>query len=203
MKLRTITREKVVIVGAYSTGKYLTALFSGYGYQCIHIEPCSNLIENYSLGTESFNPLFYKSIVYNGNLNDLILELTQFEIKCAIPGSEAGVELADKINNELGLRFRNSMESSLYKRDKFIMQEQLKINNLASIPQFCSNKLQDILQWIQHGIGYPVVVKPISSSDSDGLFFCDNVAQLREAYDRVLGKTNVYGYLFSPEKAIS
>lgn len=191
--MKTVQKSVVVIVGAYSTGKFLAAMFAGNGYRCIHIEPCPDLHPDYKIGTEAFTKLFFKTIQFNDNLQNVITELMNYDIKCIVPGSEAGVLLADMLNSALGMTNANTMTHSLARRDKYLMQEMLNKRGVASIPHLLSDDLSNILTWINSSVGYPVVIKPVSSSDSEGVYFCHSDEEVKTGFNKILGKLNVYG----------
>lgn len=191
--MNLIYKDVIVIVGAYSTGKFLTAMFTGNGYACIHVEPCPDLVSDYKVGTEKFESLFIKTIAFNGEIQEVVAALSPYNIKCIIPGSEAGVQLADKLNHALEMTNANTIQHSLARRDKYLMQELLKQHNVPSIPHILSNDLPSILNWIDSSIGYPVVIKPISSSDAEGVYFCSSSKEVKIGFNKIIGKSNVYG----------
>lgn len=184
-------KEVIVIVGAYSTGKFLASVFNGYGYQCVHIHPYQDMDRKKMDYTNS--SMFIKDLLYLNNLDELLSQLRPYRVKFAVAGSEVGVLLTDLINHKLQLPFANSIKLSSARRNKFIMQEVIKNCGIASIPQCSSNNLENIIHWINNICNYPVVVKPISSSDAEGVKFCISEEEVVGGFNKILGHKTLYG----------
>lgn len=190
--MKTLHKNIIVIIDGYSTGRFLASAFSGYGYGCIHIESNPNLSDIYRANFNDTANLFIETIPYQDNIFAIIKKLSRYQVKCIIPGSEAGVTLADLLNGQLNLETSNGMEFSLPRRNKYVMQETLKAHNIAAIPQLLSKNSADIFSWIDN-IGFPIVLKPVSSSDSEGVSFCNSREEILTAYHNLIAKCNLYG----------
>lgn len=180
----------IVIVDAYSTGRFLPLIFNGYGYECIHIHSHPNLDQkkmNY------ISNMFIKDIWYDNNLDEVIEQLKPYKIKFVAVGSEYGVLLADLINSTLQLPFSNSLSLSPARKDKFKMQEVIKDFGLASIPQFMSKNYEDIIYWINNNSGYPVVVKPLAAQAAEYVRFCISEKEVKKAFLKITNNKTLCG----------
>src|SRR5579863_5119938 len=88
-----IPKEVFVIVGGLSTGRHIAPMFNGYGYSSIHVMPK----RAQSLGIKHKETDYIASFTEEDD-NTLIKQLEQFHIRAIIPGCEAGVDLADRLN---------------------------------------------------------------------------------------------------------
>lgn len=182
----------IVIVDAYSTGKYLAPIFKGYGYQCIHVQSKKHLNAYFSMSFEKNN--FIRNIIFENDLSAILKELTFYKIIMVIPGCESGVELADTISNGLNLPTSNSAKLSIARRDKYLMHETLKKNKVAAIDQLLSSSKEDIIDWVYKGSGFPIVIKPTRSAGTDNVSFCYNKQNVYSAFDKIIGKEDFLGH---------
>jgi biotin carboxylase len=181
----------VVLVGAFSTGRFLPYLFKGLGYDCIHVNAHTHMPERYTAGYSENKFLYIEDIQFNGDVEACALTLKKYPIACIIPGTESGVWLADALNEKLGIVERNDMSLSAARRDKYLMQKALKEKGLAHIPSYVVEDEKTLLQ-TAHQIGFPVVLKPLASSDAEGMYFCYNAEELQNAFSHSIGKQDLY-----------
>jgi biotin carboxylase len=73
------------------------------------------------------------------------------------------------------------------------MQERLRECGVPAADQFRSGDLDELLDWAVKRNDWPVVAKPICSSGSDGVFFCQGEEDLRAAHGEIIGKLNPNG----------
>ena len=139
MALSTTTYpiNAIVVVDPFSTG----AVF------CHRLNELSSSIKIYRVLSREFPEQQLKFIPpglklnyidtfqYNNNIDDLINILKPLNINGVFAGSEPGVELTDEISEKLGLR-TNGTKLSACRRDKYLMQDQLKKAGVRSIYQF-------------------------------------------------------------------
>lgn len=184
-------KQVIVIVDAWSGGKYLLSSFQGLGFYCIHIQsgyvPPIFLEDNAQAIARSD-----KHIVYDGNINSLVKILRGYSIKALIAGSEGAVNLADELNHLLELPFCNTYSLSAARRNKFLMQNALTSAQLLSISQKQVSSQQELSQWIQQQQNWPVVLKPVQSAGSDGVFICHNMDEAYQAFDFIMGKPDLF-----------
>lgn len=188
-----IQNKAVIIVDAFSTGKYLAPVFKGFGYQCVHIQSDKNICPFFLKSFEKNN--FIKNIVFEKDFNAIIKDLLDHDIKMVIPGCESGVELADKIADRLGLRSGNNVDSSAVRRDKYFMHERLRDSGVAAIDQLLSSDQNEIIKWVHEKTRFPIVIKPARSAGTDSVSFCYNDADVSEAFNKIINKKDLFGYL--------
>lgn len=180
----------IVIIGGYSTGRLFPYLFRGIGYECIHINSHPHMPDYYTFGYSDNKHLYLEDISYK-DMPQLLDDLKKYKIKCVIPGTESGVQLADELIERLGLHQKNDFRFSLARRNKFLMQNALKEKNINHIPSFIVSNQTSLLQSAAQ-MGYPLVLKPPASSDAEGVTFCYDETQLLLAFNSLVGKKDLY-----------
>lgn len=185
-------KKVIVIVGAYSTGKYLAPNFIARGYQCIHIQPGENL-NAYFL--DSFVATdFITNIIWQNDDEAVLEALSPYEVKIVLPGCEVAVPLADRLSAKLSLPTTNKIELSDARRNKYLMQEALKSADLSSIKQIKTSDLGALFSWIQQEkIQFPIVVKPIASAGTDQVFICHDQRSVDHAFHKIINTQNYLG----------
>jgi biotin carboxylase len=73
------------------------------------------------------------------------------------------------------------------------MAEAVRAQGLRTAAQFQSSDIEEIVDWAQNTLEWPVIVKPPKSVASDGVAFCRSTGEVRKAADRILSTTNVLG----------
>lgn len=179
-----------IVVDAYSTGKYFAPAFKGRGYQSIHIQSSTNLSsERFSHHAEDFIAHF----IYSGDFEALLNELKNYRIKLCIPGSESGVELADKLSEALGLP-SNGTAHSIARRNKYWMGETVSKSGLKTVKQIKSKNCQEIINWAQNEVNqFPIVLKPLDSASGDGVYLCHHVEEIARCHQKILDTPNLFG----------
>lgn len=185
-------KDVIVIIDAWSGGKYLIPAFQALGYFCLHVQspflPAIFVADNQLAIARSD-----RHIVHDGDIETLLDALQHYAIKAVLAGSEGAVELADRLSDALALAFSNSFELSAARRNKFLMQEQLAHRGVASIKQRLIAHSDELQQWLASHNCWPVVLKPVQSAGTDGVFICHNVAQTMQAFDSILAKNDLFG----------
>lgn len=187
-----VNTQIIVIVGAYSTGQYLAPAFISKGYQCIHIQPGATISSFY---LDSFRPHdFINNLVWDGDDESIIQQLSKFDIKAVIPGSEIAVLLADSLSQKLSLPTTNDPSLSIARRNKYEMQKALERAGIHSIPVFKSTQCEAIFNWLKiQDIQCPVVIKPLASAGTDGVNICQNLEEVRLAFNRLIDTVSALG----------
>ena len=118
-------------------------------------------------------------------------------IKAVITGLESGINLADLLSERLATPTNGTVKTQA-RTDKFQMAEALSASGLKTAKYFKSNDFNKILYWIKNNTTYPVVLKPLSSGGTDGVFICMDDTEAKEAFKNILsspkslfGKKNV------------
>lgn len=203
-----------IIVDGYSSGAELVHEFKKLGIPCIHVQSKEKIPDVYN---KTFNKSAYvRNYVFDENSNnqELFNELSHYPPLFAITGSEPGVEVADIIANRFNLNTHNPIDTTLIRRDKFLMGEQLKKAGLAYIPQFKSSICADILQWSRNLSKWPLVIKPLKSAGGDKVRVCYSEKDIIRGFDEIVNdKPNMLNlidrevliqeYIEAPEYAVN
>ena len=96
--------------------------------------------------------------------HDAGYEKTLRAVRCHRPasvvvGCESGVELAERLANELGLP-ANGATLCAARRDKSLMAEAVSRQGLRTARQFLSDDIEAIINWSSNTLDWPVIVKP-------------------------------------------
>ncbi len=180
-----IAARTVVVVNAVSsTSRSVVEGIRRRGFIPIHILSDQGLLRHYPDNSE----LFDQNLQFRDR-EDLNRQLTALNPMAIIPGSETGVPLAEQLAQSLGLR-TNAPESNSARIDKHRMQEALRKDGLSYIQQIKTADDSQAIEWVKrenHG-KFPVVVKPLASSGTEGFVLCENEQDVRVAF-KALGTT--------------
>ncbi|MEU2913549.1 ATP-grasp domain-containing protein [Streptomyces massasporeus] len=177
----------VAIVDAYSSANRLAPLLRERGYRTVHVQSTERIP---AVSAPQFVPDdFAVNIVHRGDLAVTARVLADEHRPLAVlPGGEVGVELADALGETLGLR-TNGTALSRDRRDKFRMIETVKAAGLRGAEQLVVTDEEQAVEWFDK-MGGRIVVKPVRSSGSEGVRFCETAQEVRSAFRGVLGKDN-------------
>ncbi|MCF5714915.1 ATP-grasp domain-containing protein [Pseudomonas tremae] len=179
------------IVDPYSSGQFLAAEFASRNYKSIAIHSCFPIP---SVFARSYYPdNFAQETFFTGsNFDELLALLRECQCTSVVAGAESGVILANRLAFELGLP--SCVYSKLDSlRDKFLMQEQIKLDGLRSIRQFQAFSTDEALVLLPELHASRVVVKPLSSCGTDGVSFCENSDQVKLAVENIMHSNNCFG----------
>lgn len=181
------SKKIVILVDAYSSGNELASEFNKKGYMCAHIQSRRDippkLISSYRADD------FFMSLQYAGL--DTISRLEKYEIIAVIAGCETGIELADYLAEALSLP-GNKTETSLSRRNKYLMQECLRDSGLNHIT---THRLTNLTEAIQsatelYSKHQKLVLKPVDSAGTDSVFVCKTIEEVTTHSSSLLEKTN-------------
>lgn len=131
-------------------------------------------------------------IVFNGNIDDLLSKLKEYNVKAVIVGQEPGVELADILSERLGLNTSNGTQKSEARRNKYEMRRVVAEAGLL-VPKFMkSTDVNEILTWSRDTASYPVVLKSLRSAGTDGVYICRNEGELKNAFDKIYRSETIF-----------
>lgn len=117
-----------------------------------------------------------------------------FHVRAVVAGSEPGVELAEQLQAALGFSERNSVRTSLLRRDKYPMQEALRKVNLRAIKQKFANSPEEVFNWMNEaGLQFPIILKPAMGAGTEGVCKCGTFDDVTHAFVCTSGKKNVCG----------
>lgn len=176
-----------VVVDAYGQGRHFRNIFSEYGLETVHVQGTDEPLT--VLKRDNWDN-YYAQLRYQGSLEQLAKGLEQYEVRCVVPGNEVGVELADALSEHIGVS-SNGSELSAARRNKYLMIERLRECGLRAAKQIKSTDASEIDAWVQQNTAYPVVVKPLNSAGSDGVYICNSKDEVKSAIDENLGQQNI------------
>lgn len=181
-----------LVVDGYSSGALYAPLLKKKGYNVYHLSSTERTKNADRLTstfvTENYDRIFY----HNGDIDQTISQLSSIKgLSYIVAGCETGVELADIISSALGLA-GNGCELSAARRNKLLMAQALLAKGVRAARSFDVSSVDELVK-IEETLGYPLVVKPLSSAASDDVYICHSPNEARTALSRILGKKNVLG----------
>lgn len=172
-----------VIVDGYSSGNELVKELLKLGVTCLHVQSSMSVPDMY---ISSFNQNNYlENYIFKDNIEEVLNKLSMYNIDFVIPGSEPGVEVADIIGQALDVPLKNPLSTSLHRRNKFFMYEQLKNHQLPYIPQFKSSICSELIEWSKDK-KFPLVVKPLKSAGGDKVKICYNNDDIISGFKQIV-----------------
>jgi biotin carboxylase len=185
-------KDHVAIVDAYSGGRYLIPAFQALGYPVVHVESAPPPAV-FRADSERARRLAEQTLRFDGDVDDLVDQLRRRPARVVVTGSEGGVLLADRLAAVLDLPFRNSLEFSPARRDKFAMQERLRAAGLAHATSALVTDAVELTDWLDRHGRFPVVVKPVQSAGTDGVSVCGSAPEALAALDRIRSAPDLFG----------
>lgn len=183
--------DTIVIVDAFSAGNLLAPEFNGRGFQCVHVQTTREI---WPIVLPTFRPDDFKArLVYDGDLDKLVKELSPYRVVGVLPGTETGVELADQISEQIPGVPSNGTALSEARRNKYLMVEAVRDAGLRAALQIRTDSLSTALSWTRANGLSKVVVKPLKSAGTDSVAICTNEAEIEAAFSAILGKVNKIG----------
>ncbi|CAB9520870.1 Inherit from NOG: acetyl-CoA carboxylase biotin carboxylase [Seminavis robusta] len=185
----------VVIVDPYSTGCLVAQEISKRGYQIVALWS-----DGFAEAMKSHVPQSCGTLHWFAQLDEaktlaatgaLVRETARdINLVACIAGGEAGVDLADKLSEHLGLRTNGTEIPN--RRDKKVQQELIKAAGLRSVRQAGGDKFEDVEEFLRTE-SYPVVLKPIESAGSDGVKLCYTFEEAKEHFELLMKSQMVNG----------
>jgi len=190
--MKNIFKKNIIlIVSGYSSGRFLAPMFRGKGYHCIHITSTSEF-NNPVLNKHYIRTDYLDNIVIDSenDYDNLLKKLEKYNVMLVIAGSEPGVLLADKLSEFFNTP-RNTYSLSAARRDKYLMHEALKKNGVLCAKQIHTQHVNAALNFRDLIKADRIVVKPLSSSSSDNVFYCHSENEIRNSFEIILNKKNI------------
>lgn len=177
--------EAVCIVDGFSTGKHYAGEFAALGLPAVHVFSTPHLSPQIRATVE--NTPYLARHEAPGDIDALARHLQQhYRIRAVVPGAEPGVLLADALASRLDLATANPPASSLARRHKYLMLEQVRAAGLRGPIQFRSRDAAEALDWAAASGLHQFVVKPVSSGGNLNVFLCADLAEVATAATAVL-----------------
>jgi hypothetical protein len=189
----TSDSKVVAVVDAYSTASLLAPEFVRRGWQCVHINSGAFILE---LLRPTFSGSHFKQdIKFDGDVPALVGRLRELGVSQILPGTETdGVLLADQLSAALGAP-GNDPATGSQRRNKYEMLEAIRAAGLKATKQLKTDQAEEAISWIADVLRntWPVVIKPLNSTATDGLHFCRSESEVRACFQELLGRPNCLG----------
>jgi len=177
---------KVAIIDGFSSGKFIARGLHDKGCELVHVFSSDKLDDYYYNG---FDYSIYSQTIVHKDMATTLEFIKAFNAEYVVAGTESGVTLSDSINSQLQLFYRNSSENTSSRRNKLNMIETVRDAGLNAAEQIQISCFNDATEWLGTQ-DYPVVLKPLESAGSDGVFICQCENEVKEAFNRIYKKIN-------------
>lgn len=177
-----------VVIDGYSAGNFFPAAFKARGAHIIHVQSTAEPIPTMLAP----NLADYAENIVETDPDRLVERLRPYAPVCVIAGQESSVLLADQISERLGVA-SNGTALSPARRDKYEMIEALRRAGVRCARQLKSGDPAELLAWADDNGSYPVVIKPLSSAATDGVFICHDRAEVAAAAATVFAARDIFG----------
>lgn len=199
----TSLKPTVVVIDGYSSGHLLAPALNEAGFQTVHVHSFGAPPK--AAYAKSFKPGDYQfDFGFHGNLSESLNQLKRYKnIVAVLPGADTGVLLGDELGNALKTRFPKLRTNRIDEahKDKFLQHEALAAAGIDSALQLRTNNVESAIEWVRanrlfakHG---QLVIKPLRSAGTDGIYFCTNETEVRQAMNALVGKNDQFGILNS------
>ncbi|MEV7597694.1 ATP-grasp domain-containing protein [Kitasatospora sp. NPDC089797] len=187
--MNAVSEHILVVVDGYSSGTQLPTVLKEHGWDCVHVNTLPEVPPYYAAAFRADE--YVERFSYDGDLAGLVQRLRRHRPAAVLPGTESGVIVADLIADALGLP-GNDPSTSTARRNKYEMHNRLRAAGLRSMDHYRTRDFAALLDWADQG-AWPVVLKPQASAGTDSVTFCADPAELRRAFDLLIGTTTPYG----------
>jgi len=185
----TPKQKVVVIVDPYSSGRFLVQELASQQWPMVCIQSTQDLAEFW---LTQHQPNDFIENIRHEKMDATLKLLAKYDIAAVLPGSEPGVLVAEDLQEALNLPC-NGASTKDWRRNKYDMQEKLREVDIRAVGQLYSNDVEEVLEWQQSWGKWPVIVKPSMSGGTDGVYWCHNQNDVREAFAAECGKLNCNG----------
>lgn len=192
MAVSTYNSRVVVVVDGHSSGAFLAPAFLAYGYNSVHVENCLERSEEH---LATFSPeTFLATFRFEGDLEQLLRQLAQYDVAHVVTGTESGVELADQLGTALGVPTANPAQNSTVRRHKGLMQQAVQKAGLPVADHAVVSSRREAVAWARAHGAWPIVVKPLRSAGTEGVHVCAGEHELSGFTSKLLGAEDLYGH---------
>jgi biotin carboxylase len=192
-------RNTVIIVDGYSSGRFFAQAFRDEGMQVVHVHS-KGAPPKASFAKTFWPESFDLDIKHDGNLPKLLEQLRGLKIVTVLPGADSGVIFSDELiaalHKEKVQLPSNGIDRA--RKDKYLMAERLRDLGIDAVKQMKTNNHTAAIEWVRANQLFSrgprtVVIKPILSGGSDGLFFAKSEEEIKMAFAQILGHPDEIG----------
>lgn len=180
-----------VVVDGYSAGNLLAPELRSRNVPVIHVQSTKEI---WPILVPTFRESDYeRNLKYDGELAPVVEALRAYDVACIVPGTETGVELADRLAEALALPTSNGTKLSAARRDKYLMVEAVRRHGLRAARQILSSSADEVVAWAARENLRKIVVKPVKSAGTDSVAVCASPEEIRRAVASIVGTVNKLG----------
>ncbi|HET8641428.1 MAG TPA: ATP-grasp domain-containing protein [Pseudonocardiaceae bacterium] len=179
-----------VIVDPYSSGVFYAPTFKEAGVPVVAVISRPEVPAVYRA---SYRPQDFPEVIpYDGELAPVVDRLRELAPRCVLPGTETGVELADRLAAAVVEDVANVPELIEARRHKGEMARAVAAAGLPVIRQICTADAGEVADWIEReGLAdRDLVIKPPKSASTDGVTRVPGGRGWRSVFDAQLGHPN-------------
>lgn len=184
--------ETCVIVDGYRFSEDYFFYLERKKIACIYVQSTASLISSMASSSTYDAAHYVAHYVFDGDIDVLLALLKKHDPVAVIAGMESGVLLADELSFRLNLQ-SNIFSLSAARRNKFSMQEALKKADVPCMRYINTSDVHEAIEWIALNTTYPVVIKPLESAGTEGVYVCENELGLRVRFKDILKSNNCFG----------
>ncbi|MFD3589187.1 ATP-grasp domain-containing protein [Streptomyces sp. NPDC058683] len=181
--------KRVAFVDAFSMGRLLLPVMNRLGIECVHVQSPNPDVH---LARLPFPEGFVAKVRHDGDVAATASALRELGVGWVISSGESGVELTDRLAAELGTP-GNGMSRPTSRRNKYDMVLALRAAGVESAATIVSTDADEIVKWAETTAGYPVVLKPVSSSGTDNVVACSSADQVRAVHEKIMTSSDRHG----------
>ena len=186
-----MNHQRVAIVDAYASGALVPPILQKEGIDCLMVKSSTTI--HHPGHITSYRPEdFLDIILFDGSIENTAQKLLDQQVTYIFAGSDTGSELADHLSLAISTP-ANKAGLVEARRNKFLMIDTLRKNKVRAAAQFCTADRSALLQWCEQTNKWPLVVKPLNSSRSRGVYRCGSESEVAIAFDQIINARNVYG----------
>jgi len=189
-------KPAVVIIDAFSTGKFFPVKLYNRGYDIIHVVSTPDMSPVFRSEMEEtkkkLGDIFSEWLVSDNDPEDIAEKLKGCNIIAVIPAADSGVEFAEALSELLNLP-GNGKNKRAARKDKFLMQKALTEAGVPTMAYHEAESEDDLLKWAEKLGKWPIVIKPNKGAATVGVHICRNEEELKTAWKDLAGTSDLFG----------
>ncbi|WP_394821406.1 ATP-grasp domain-containing protein [Pendulispora albinea] len=185
--------KTAIVVDPYSSGNMLAPELRRVGVTPVAVISTGEPLAAYAA---SFRPGDFETIVaFDGDLDALVRQLATKAPLWVLPGTESGVELADRLAAALTPERANDPELSSARRDKGWMAQAVRAAGLSILRQHAASNIDDVIAWLtkERLLEHDLVLKPPRSAGTDSVTRVPAGQDWTHTFRALLGQRNKLG----------
>ena len=181
----------VLVVDPVSTGACFSKVAAARGFLVIALwsnEAAGSTRKISSCADHSKEKVYWATVEEEVSIEETVKVIEQSietihpgaQIRGCVPGSEAGVNLAELVSEHLGLQC-NGLFPGGDRRNKHVQRNALLMAGCRAVQEVRGCAWEDVKEDLKH-LGLPIVVKPVQSSGTDGVQLCRSMGEVEEHF---------------------